>query len=145
VTPLPAAPDAGAHLLDARLQLLDRQLFDSDGNPAGTVDDLELDGIEVGQRISEGTAAPRLSGVLSGHVLATRILGGTPPRSRLQTIPWSLVASVGVVVRLRPTDMVFETGWVEDWLRAHVIDHIPGRRSGGADARSEGDDGNATQ
>ena len=142
---LPAAPGADAHLLDARLQLLDRQMLDSDCNPAGTVDDLELDGIEVGQRISEGTAPPRLTGVLSGTALATRILGGTPPRSRLQAIPWSLVASVGIVVQLRPTDVVFETRWVEDWLRAHVIDHIPGRRSGGADARSKGGHGDATQ
>jgi hypothetical protein len=42
--------------------------------------------------------------VLSGQVLATRIFGGSPPRSRLQELAWELVASVGVVVKLnRPT------------------------------------------
>lgn len=128
MTPLPEAPQPDGHVRDARLQLLDRQLLDSDGAPVGTVDDLELDGIEVGQAIAEGTAPPRVTGVLSGHVLATRTLGGTPPRSRLHSIPWHLVSSIGVTIRLRPTDMVFESQWVEDWLRSNVIDHIPGGR-----------------
>ena len=60
--------------------------------------------------------------------LATRIFGGAPPRSRLQEIPWKLVSSVGVTVRLRPTDMSFDVRWMERWLRDYIVAHIPGGR-----------------
>jgi hypothetical protein len=69
-----------------------------------------------------------VTALLSGQVLATRIFGGAPPRSRLQEIPWKLVSSVGVTVRLRPTDMPFDGRWVERWLRDHIVAHIPGGR-----------------
>jgi hypothetical protein len=118
------------HTLDARLHLLDRQMLDAHGAPVGTVDDLELEG-EVGEPIGAGAPPPRVTGLMSGHVLATRILGGAPPASRFQVIPWRLVASLGIVVKLKPTDMVFESQWVEHWLRDHVIKHVPGGRSGG--------------
>lgn len=114
--------------MDARLHLLDRQLVDEDGDQLGIVDDLELDGIEIDCDIAPGTPAPRVTGVLSGHVLATRIFGGAPPRSRLQEIPWRNVIRIGTTVRLSPTDIVVDVQWVEDWLREHVIGHIPGGR-----------------
>jgi hypothetical protein len=60
--------------------------------------------------------------------VATRILGGQPPASRLQTIPWRLVAAIGIVVRLRQTEMSFDALWVEHWLRDHVVARIPGGR-----------------
>jgi hypothetical protein len=69
-----------------------------------------------------------VSAILSGHVLATRILGGQPPRSRLQEIPWTLVRRIGIVVDLDPTDMTFDNQWLERWLRDHVIARIPGGR-----------------
>jgi hypothetical protein len=84
--------------LDARLHLRHRQLVDHDGDPVGSVDDLELDGVEVNRNIDEGTPAPQVTALLPGHVVATRIFGGSLPRARLQEIPWRLVASVGVVV-----------------------------------------------
>ena len=112
--------------LDARLHLLDRQLLDHDDAPVGIVDDLELTDFPVDEDIPAGTQAPRVTGLLSGHVLATRILGGAPPRSRLQEIPWDLVHSVDAVVRLKPTDMPFDVDWVERWLRERIIKHIPG-------------------
>jgi hypothetical protein len=121
-----AAPPRG-RLLDARLHLLDRQLVDDAGAPVGIVDDLELSGIEFGD-VAAGSRAPRMSGLVCGHVLATRIFGGTPPPSRLQTIPWRLVAAIATVIRLAPTDMAFDALWVEHWLRDHVIAHIPGGR-----------------
>jgi hypothetical protein len=114
--------------LDARLHLLDRQLLDDDDNPVGIVDDLELDNVELDTDIDPGTPGPQVTALLSGQVLATRIFGGTPPRSRLQEIPWKLVASVGVTVKLKPTDMRFDVQWVERWLRDHIIAHIPGGR-----------------
>jgi hypothetical protein len=120
-TDFPDAPHRG-QLLDARLHLLDRQLLNHDGDPVGIVDDLELDGV------TPGADSPRLTGVLSGHVLGTRIFGGQPPTSRLQTIPWRLVARVGTTIHLGPTEMSFDALWVEHWLRDHVIAHIPGGR-----------------
>lgn len=115
-------------LLDARLHLLDRQMLNDTGDPIGIVDDIELTGIEVDTEIPKDAQPPQVSGLLSGQVVATRIFGGSPPRSRLQEIPWKLVASVGVVVTLKPTDMTFDVDWVERWLRDHVVKHIPGGR-----------------
>jgi sporulation protein YlmC with PRC-barrel domain len=123
-------PDASpprAGLLDARLHLKDRQLLDDDGARVGIVDDLELSDIEFGD-VAAGSRPPRVAGVVCGHVLATRIFGGKPPQSRLQTIPWRLVAAIATVIRLQPTDMAFDALWVEHWLRDHVIAHIPGGR-----------------
>lgn len=116
------------NLIDARLHLLDRQLVDDDDAPVGIVDDLELDGIEVDRAIAPGTPAPRVTSVLTGQVVITRILGGAPPRSLLHEIPWNLVASIGVTVRLRPTDRQFDAQWVERWLRDHIVSRIPGGR-----------------
>jgi hypothetical protein len=113
------------HIVDARLHLLDRQLLDAQGDPVVIVDDLELTGIELGQDVAQGSDAPQVSALLSGRVVATRILGGEPPRSLLHEIPWKLVAAVGVVVKLDKTDMTFEVNWVERWLRDQVVRHIP--------------------
>jgi hypothetical protein len=127
MTDLPVKQHRG-HLLDARLHLLDRQLLDDDDDPAGIVDDLELSGVEVDKDISEGTQAPQVTGLLSGQVVITRIFGGESPRSQLQEIPWELVASVGVAVKLKPTDVTLDVHWVERWLRDRIIKHIPGGR-----------------
>jgi sporulation protein YlmC with PRC-barrel domain len=115
-------------ILDARLHLLDRQLVDADGDPVGIVDDLELDGIEPGAHIAADSRPPRVTGVLSGHVLATRIFGGTTPRSRLQMINWDKIVRVGVTIEIAPTDSLTQLHWVEHWLRDHIIAHIPGGR-----------------
>jgi hypothetical protein len=115
-------------LRDARLHLLDRQLLDDNGDPVGIVDDVVLTGIELDREIPAGEDVPRVSGLLSGKVVVNRIVGGTPPPSRLQEIPWELVASIGVVVTLRPSDVTFDASWLEGWLRNYVIKHIPGGR-----------------
>lgn len=127
MTDLPNKPHRG-RLLDARLHLLDRQLLDDTDDPVGIVDDLEMTDLELDEDIPPGTEAPEVTGLLSGQVLATRILGGEPPRSRLQEIPWNVVASVDAVVKLKPTDMTFDVSWVERWLRDRIIKHIPGGR-----------------
>lgn len=120
---------AGGHTtLDARLHLLDRQLIGDDDAPVGIVDDLELDGIEIDRPIAPGTPAPRITALLTGQVVVTRILGGTPPRSLLHEIPWDLVASIGVTVRLSPTELHFDVQWVERWLRDQIVSRIPGGR-----------------
>jgi hypothetical protein len=127
MTDLPDKPHRG-RLLDARLHLLDRQLLDDSDDPVGIVDDLELSGIELDADIAAGADAPQVTGLLSGQVVATRIFGGAPPRSRLQEIPWELVGSVDAVVKLEQTGTDFDVNWVERWLRDHIIKHIPGGR-----------------
>ena len=115
-------------LVDARLHLLDRQLLNEHDDPVGIVDDLELSGVELDQKVAEGSQAPQVTALLSGRVVATRILGGAPPRSRLREIPWKLVGSLGVVVKVKQTHETFDVDWMERWLRDHIIRHIPGGR-----------------
>lgn len=62
----PDAPRPRGRLLDARLHLLDRQLLDDDGAPVGIVDD---PGTEFGA-LTAGARPPRVTGLVSGHVLA---------------------------------------------------------------------------
>lgn len=115
----PDAPvPARTRLLDARLHLLDRQLV-ADGDPVGIVDD-----VEIGESSVE--APPQVTAILTGHVVATRIFGGKPPRSQLQSLPWRAVAKVGIVVELHNGSGSFENLWVERWLRDNVIARIPG-------------------
>ena len=126
---LPVIPHRG-RLLDARLHLLDRQLLNSEGDPVGIVDDLELDGVSLGEHIPRGTPSPTVGAILSGHVLATRILGGQPPRSRLQVIPWRFVERLGVTIGIAD-GAASDSQWLEHWLRDHIISRIPGGRRAG--------------
>ncbi|KAA0102172.1 hypothetical protein CIW49_02265 [Mycolicibacterium sp. P1-18] len=115
-------------VVDARLQVLDRQLHNHRGDPIGVVDDLDLADVPVGVPIDAGTPAPRAAALVTGHVLATRILGGSTPTSRLVFIPWDLVDRLGVVITLRRNDLRPGSLWVEKWLRRHVVARIPGGR-----------------
>jgi hypothetical protein len=124
----PDAPKARGRLLDARLHLLDRQLLDDSGEPVGIVDDLDLEEITIGAVIAPEAPAPHIAGILTGQVLATRIFGGQPPRSKLQPLPWRLVAKIGTVVQLKATDEALDGLWVEHWLRDHFIGRLPGGR-----------------
>jgi len=116
-------------LLDARLHLLDRQLLDDDATPVCIVADILLEGVELDEDIRDGADAPRATALLSGQIVVTRVFGGFPPVERLQEIAWKLVASVGVVVRLKPNDMTFDAHWMERWLCDRVVKHIPGGRN----------------
>ncbi|MCA4134771.1 hypothetical protein [Arthrobacter sp. M4] len=124
--PLRKPPEVAGRLLDAQLHLLDRQLLDVDGVPVTTIDDLELSGPEHDEPIPEGAEAPRITALLTGPVLGTRIFGGRPPSNRLIRIPWSDVAEVGTVLRLGVKGESLDALWVERWLRDRVIGRIPG-------------------
>lgn len=114
--------------IDARLHLLDRQLLDDDGAPVGIVDDLELDGVEADVDIEPDSPPPRVTAILSGQVVMTRILGGAPPRTMLHEIPWEHVASIGVTVHLTAAELPADADWIERWLRDHIVARIPGGR-----------------
>ena len=123
----PDAPRAPGRLIDARLHLLDRQLFDAEEKPVGIVDDLDVD-IPTDVDLAASAPAPLVTAILTGQVLATRIFGGQPPRAKLQIIPWRLVTKIGTVVQLVSGAEDFDSLWLEHWLRDRIIRRIPGGR-----------------
>jgi hypothetical protein len=119
--------DRVGRLIDARLHLLDRQILDCNDVPVATVDDIELTGIETGRTLDPG-APPRIDAIHTGSTLATRIFGGTPPRSRLQRIRWSDVVTIGITLGLRVRSDSLDATWTERWVRDQIIGRIPGGR-----------------
>jgi sporulation protein YlmC with PRC-barrel domain len=115
-------------VLDANLHLLDRQVLDRDEVPVTTLDDLELDGIELGRAIDPDAPAPKVTDILTGPDLATRIFGGRPPTSRRVRIPWRLVVAVGTTIRLGVAGDTLDATWAERWVSDHIIARIPGGR-----------------
>ncbi|MEW5808740.1 MAG: hypothetical protein AB1925_04730 [Actinomycetota bacterium] len=121
----PEAPrPAGAHLLDARLHLLDRQLLDADGEPVGIIDDLEIDD----DAREDPHENPQVTAILTGQVLFTRVFGGQPPRSQLAALPWRSVAKIDTSIHLRRGAELADRLWVERWLCSNIIGRIPGGR-----------------
>lgn len=120
-------PEIAGRLLDARLHLLDRQVLDVEGVPVCTVDDLEVTGADVGADLDPSTPV-RVSALLSGPVLGTRIFGGRPPASRWHRVPWRDVTDVGTALRLGVRAEGLDATWPERWVRDHVIGRIPGGR-----------------
>jgi hypothetical protein len=123
-----AAAQPAGRVLDAHLHVLDRQVLDRDEVPVTTVDDLELDGIEVGARIEPGSPPPTVRAILTGPQLAMRLFGGHAPPSRRVSIPWRLVIDVGTVIRLGVSGDGLDASWVERWISRHLIGRIPGGR-----------------
>ncbi|MDQ1582341.1 MAG: hypothetical protein QOF36_395 [Microbacteriaceae bacterium] len=120
-------PVVAAQILDAQLDLLDRQVLDRDGVQTTTIDDLEISDIPDPKHL-DPDAPPELSALLTGPVLGTRIFGGRPPDSRFERIPWTDVNEVGIVVRIGVAADSLDATWVERWVRDHVIARIPGGR-----------------
>jgi hypothetical protein len=125
--------DESLRLVDAGLELLDRQLVDPDGRMAGNVDDLEL-------RFPGRGGPPAVSAILAGPgALANRIggrLGTTVARihERLRDchiegparIDIGLVRSIGSDIELSVADDELETHRFERWVRDAVVAKIPG-------------------
>jgi hypothetical protein len=123
---LESAPRYPGRVLDARLHLLDRQVLDRDAVPVTTVDDLEIEDPPTLERIRSGSRPPRLTALLAGTVLATRVFGGRPPESRLERIALDRVADIDIVITLTTTADEESITWTERWLRDRVFRHIPG-------------------
>jgi hypothetical protein len=116
-------------IFDASLTLLDRQVLDRDDEPVCTVDDLELSGdLHDGVDFPVGGPRPRITAILAGPVLVTRVFGGRPPRHLWERIDWGEVDHVGVMVKLRLAAEALNVGWTEAWLRERVVARIPGGR-----------------
>lgn len=111
--------------------VLDKQMVDRRGDRMGKVDGvvLQVDGegpprvvyLEAGVPTLARRLGPRLGRWVSR--LAHR-WGGAHPES--YRIPWTKVREVELDVRV--DDEVEETriNVVEDWLRVHVVEHLPG-------------------
>lgn len=124
---LPAPPAVAGRVLDAGLELLDRQILDPHGVPVTTVDDLELATPEdLGHLDPENP--PVVQALLTGPVLMTRIFGGRLPDSRFLRIPWKVVADIETVVKVGVAADSLDASWTERWMRDHVIARIPGGR-----------------
>ncbi|WP_029145014.1 hypothetical protein [Microbacterium luticocti] len=123
--PLEWYRDPDGRGVDARLHLLDRQMLDRDGVPVSTVDDVELDGISVGESVDHDHP-PTVSAVLVGAAVLPRIFGGSMPRSRWDRIEWSRVVRLGTVLELRVRADDLDATWLERWIRDRIIARIPG-------------------
>ncbi|MEV5822254.1 hypothetical protein AB0L22_24120 [Micromonospora haikouensis] len=119
-------------------QLLDRQIVDRDGRLVGKVDDVEFgvdaDGVPYVAALltGQGALGQRIGGRIGRLLVAvadrfTEERAVTPLR-----IPYRLVEQVDSAVRLRAYLDDLPASPVEQWLRRHLIDRIPGAdRAGG--------------
>jgi hypothetical protein len=120
-------------VLQAGLQLLDRQLVDSDGRLAGKADDLELE-------LPEDGGAPLVTAILAGPGALGRRIGGRlgalleAAAGRLRDgddrrparVSLGLVKRIGSAVELSVPRAELETNRLEAWTRDHLIAKLPG-------------------
>jgi sporulation protein YlmC with PRC-barrel domain len=119
---------------DLRLRLLDHQIVDPDGGMVCKVDDVEFDlgphGTWHVVALLSGAQAlgPRLPGRLGRWVTSIGRRLSVYPDAKPRRIPWQRVREVGssVVVDGRRDEL--DTAGLEDWVREHLIDPLPGSR-----------------
>jgi sporulation protein YlmC with PRC-barrel domain len=124
---LPTPPRVAGRVLDADLELLDRQILDPHGVPISTVDDLELS-TPADLAHLDPQHPPVVQALLTGPILMTRIFGGRLPETRFIRIPWSIVTRVGTVVSVGAAADSLDASWTERWMRDHDNSRIPGGR-----------------
>ena len=117
--------------IELGLDILDRQLLDSEGEPCGKVDDLELDYDGNGRPTvaailtNPGALAPRLG--WAGHVMHAfwkRLHDrGDPAPIRLG---WELVAKIDFAVHLTVQRRDAGLTRSEDWVYERVLSKVPG-------------------
>ncbi|MBQ1051047.1 hypothetical protein KBX50_21570 [Micromonospora sp. C51] len=113
-------------------ELLDRQLVDRDGRLVGKVDDVEFglgaDGVPYLRSLLTGPGAlgQRVGGRLGRMLVLTAERFVTDRPLAPLRIPYALVTRVDSAVWLRVRADELPTSPVEEWLRRHLIDRIPG-------------------
>jgi sporulation protein YlmC with PRC-barrel domain len=116
--------------IDGLLELLDRQIVDTDGLMVGKVDDVELEQREDGRiyvtalLCGPGALGPRLGGALG--TIVTSAWSRLAHRSEPGRIDWSQVASVETAIRLAVGLSTVHVDGFERWARTRVIAAIPG-------------------
>ena len=120
-------PKVAGQVLDAGLDLLDRQILDPDGVPVTTVDDLEITTPNDPAHL-DPDRPPVIEALLTGPILLTRVFGGRLPDSRFIRIPWRVVSDCGIVVGVGVPADSLDASWTERWMSEHIIRRIPGGR-----------------
>jgi hypothetical protein len=127
-----------ARVIDAALELLDRQLIDRDGRFAGNVDDVEIE-LPDGWPDDAIGERPVVTALLSGPGVLAERFGGRlgrgwaalhqrlhPGTSGSGAIPIAQVRSIDSAVRIGLARADLASDRMEDWFRTHVITKIPG-------------------
>ncbi|MEY2420704.1 MAG: hypothetical protein QOI95_771 [Acidimicrobiaceae bacterium] len=127
-----------ARIIDAALELLDRQLIDRDDKLAGNVDDVEIT-LPENWPANESDELPVVTALLSGPGVLAERLGGRlgrgwaefhrrihPGTAGLGAIPVAQVREIGSAIRLAVARDQLPSDRMEDWFRRHVIAKIPG-------------------
>jgi sporulation protein YlmC with PRC-barrel domain len=119
---------------DLRLRLLDRQVVDPDGAMICKVDDIELaeadDGGYVVTALLAGPLAlgPRLPGRVGRWTVALARRWSADPEPSPRRIPFERVTELGSAVVVDRSRGELGIARLEDWVRTHVIERIPGSR-----------------
>ena len=120
-------------VLDAGLQLLDRQLVDVDGRLCGKVDDVEFDvpddgalPVAVALLTGPGVLGRRSGGRIWDslgrlHTWIARGLGGGPSR-----IPFAQAKLISHHIELTVARSELDAEITENWTRIHIVEKIPG-------------------
>ena len=126
-------PEYSARIIDAGLQLLDRQILDVNGEMAGNVDDLELTFPD------EGTGPPIVTAILAGPGALARRIGGRlgswiesvharlhpHPNPGPARIPFGVVKGFNAAVEVTVPRSDLEVDRIEKWVRDTIISKIP--------------------
>jgi sporulation protein YlmC with PRC-barrel domain len=119
--------------MDLGLDLLDRQIVDKDGQPAGNVDDVEFEWPRG------GSGPPYVSAILAGPAAWSKRLDGRLGRAvgtlharlserdaELVRISMAIVKRVGVMVELTVAASDLGTWNLQRWAREKIVLKIPG-------------------
>jgi sporulation protein YlmC with PRC-barrel domain len=119
---------------DLSFRLLDHQVVDVDGELVCKVDDVEFeqggDGSWHVSALLSGPQAlgPRLPGRLGEWVMAVSRRLSVHGDGKPRRIPFERVTEIGSSIVVDRSRDRLEVAALEDWVREHVIDPIPGSR-----------------
>jgi sporulation protein YlmC with PRC-barrel domain len=119
---------------DLRLRLMDRQVIDPEGGMVCKVDDVEFRRAEDGSFFVSALLAgplalgPRLPGLLGRWVVAVARRLSPEENPRPRRIPFARVVDIGSAVTVDRSRDRLDIASLEDWVREHVVSHIPGNR-----------------
>ena len=119
-------------ILDAHLELMDRQIVDVDGRMVAKVDDVELTEREDGRLVvaalltGPGALGPRVGGAVGSISTAiwSRLSGR--PVSDPGRIGIDAVGDISTTIRLRASRRTVNVDGFEVWVRDRVIAALPG-------------------
>ena len=119
---------------DAALNILDRQVIDTDGRLVCKVDDLELERLPDGNVMviailtGPGAWGHRLPGWMGRLTLAVwrRLRAGGSGDVEPDRIAMSAISEIGSGITLTRTRDDLDVGGLERWVRHNIVEKIPG-------------------